>query len=157
MRSAQGSWQYPTYRRGSDAQAEDLGTKPREKGRGGGVWMSVQRSIGGLLPPRSSASAKGDNSPGGGAACSPGAAQPLTVDMGSLCHHFLPSQRAHSPQTQALPLSTDTGTRRPSGDKNTALHTCRTLPVASGLSKYLPKHLKELRRIMAYLSVQAMF
>lgn len=65
MRSAQGSWQYPTYRRGSDAQAEDLGTKPREKGRGGGVWMSAQRSIGGLLPPRSSASAKGDNSPGG--------------------------------------------------------------------------------------------
>lgn len=92
----------------------------------------------------------------GGAACSPGAAQPLTVDMGSLCHHFLPSQRAHSPQTQALPLSTDTGTRRPSGDKNTALHTCRTLPVASGLSKYLPKHLKELRRLMAYLSVQDM-
>lgn len=38
-----------------------------------------------------------------GAACSPGAAQPLTVDVGSLCHHFLPSQEIPClfPLTQA--------------------------------------------------------
>lgn len=122
---------------------------PEKRGKRRRWVMSAQRSIGGLLPPRGSASAKGDNSPGG---CVLPWGCPAPDSGRGIALPPFPALTGNS-----LPLSTDTGTRRPSGDKNTALHTCRTLPVASGLSKYLLKHLKELRHIMAYLSVQAMF
>lgn len=102
VRSARGSWQYPTYRTGSDAQAEDLGTKPREKGKEEAVCGCQLREALEAFCLQGAQHLLREITHRG-AACSPGAAQPLTVDVGSLCHHFLPSQEIPClfPLTQA--------------------------------------------------------